>query len=329
MPCSVRRSVRTLSAHMITSCPPPCDRRTFLKTLVGGAAGASCWSAGFSARAQTPLSSLASLPLGDNLQLIQGAGGNVVALRSADGILLIDGGDAAHSHALLEMITDRSRVQALINTHWHPEQTGSNERLGKAGARIIAHENTKLWLGAEVNVEWQQKVYPPQPVAALPTETLYTKATLQFGGDALEYGYLPQAHTDGDLYVFLPARNVLIVGDVMAGGRYPFPDWSTGGWIGGMVNATRTLLDMADASTRIVPGLGPVQTRADLQAQFDMLDTVRGRLVGMLKQGMSTDEMLAGQPTSEFDAKWGDPTRLIVNAYPGLWGHVRELGGIL
>ena len=82
-------------------------------------------------------------------------------------------------------------------------------------------------------------------------------------------------------------------------------------------------------ATRIVPGLGPVQTKADLQAQFDMLDVVRGRLIALLKQGMSAADMIAAKPTAEFDAKWGDPTLLIRNAYPGLWAHVREHGGIL
>ena len=89
------------------------------------------------------------------------------------------------------------------------------------------------------------------------------------------------------------------------------------------------LLSVCDAQTRIVPGSGPVQTRSDLQAQRDMLATMKERLVGMLKKGMASSDMLAAAATKEFDAKWGDPTLFVTNAYRGLWGHVRELGGIV
>jgi hypothetical protein len=96
-----------------------------------------------------------------------------------------------------------------------------------------------------------------------------------------------------------------------------------------MLDASKALLEVVDAQTRIIPGVGPVQTRADLQAQHDMLATLKDRLVGMLKKGMGAEDMLAAGATREFDAKWGDPTLFVSNAYRGLWGHVRSLGGIV
>ena len=296
--------------------------------MVAGAA-ASLLPPGFPAAARAASASLDVVPLDNTLRLITGAGGNVLVAETGEGLLLVDGGHAASSAALLQRLGDASSVRVLLNTHWHPDQTGSNEVLAKAGAKIVAHENTKLWLGTEIDVKWQGKVYPPRPAIALPTETLYSQAKLDFGGTKLEYGHLPQAHTDGDLYVFLPERNVLFTGDIMNVGAYPILDWSTGGWIGGMASAARKLASLADANTRVVPGLGPVQTRADLQAHADMLTALHGRLVGLLKKGMSAADMIAARPTAEFDAKWGDPSLLIRNAYPGLWAHVREHGGIL
>jgi cyclase len=221
----------------------------------------------------------------------------------------------------------------LFNTHWHCENTGSNEALAKAGAKIIAHENTKLWMGTDVFVEWQNRTYQPMPKAALPNDTFYativtTKKTT-FGDQPIEYGYLPQAHTDGDIYVYFPKPNILMAGDVVSVGSYPILDYSSGGWIGGMAQASRTLLKVANADTRIIPGKGPVQTRADLEAQSEMLAAVMDRMVKMLKQGMGAKDMLAAGATKEFDAKWGDPQLFVTNAYPGLWGHVRELGGIV
>jgi cyclase len=306
----------------MSAVPSSIDRRTVLKGLVAGAAVSA-----LPLRASRAAPSLEIVSLDPSLRLVRGAGGNVLVLETADGLLLVDGGNAARSTDLLKAL-GKARPRVLINTHWHPDQTGSNEALARAGARILAHENTKLWLGTEVDVKWQGKVYPPRPAIALPTETTYTKGRLEFGG-MVEYGHLPQAHTDGDLYVFLADRNVLFTGDIVNVGAYPILDWSTGGWSGGMASAAKKLLDLADAGTRVVPGLGPVLTKADLQAQADMLATVNGRLIALLKKGLSAEEMLAARPTAEFDAKWGDPSLFIRNAYPGLWAHVREHGGIL
>jgi hypothetical protein len=96
-----------------------------------------------------------------------------------------------------------------------------------------------------------------------------------------------------------------------------------------MVDATKALIERSDDRTRIVPGKGPVQTKADLQAQLEMLTAVKDKLVAMMRKGMGADDMLAQQATREFDAKWGDPTLFVSNAYKGLWAHVRELGGIV
>jgi glyoxylase-like metal-dependent hydrolase (beta-lactamase superfamily II) len=120
-----------------------------------------------------------------------------------------------------------------------------------------------------------------------------------------------------------------MTGDVLTVGKYPIADYTSGGWLGGLLTATRTLLDLSNPDTRVIPGTGPVQTRADLQAQFDMLTTLRERFAKMMRQGMSANDMLAAGATKEFDAKWGDPKLFVPVSYRGLWLHVRELGGIV
>ena len=70
-------------------------------------------------------------------------------------------------------------------------------------------------------------------------------------------------------------------------------------------------------------------TRADLEAEIEMLATVRDRLVKLIRMGYGPNEMVAAKPTQEFDAKYGNPEQFIRNAYMGLWGHVHELGGIV
>ena len=302
------------------------NRRRFLTATLGTAAAATFTQfvpATALARAdKTPLS---ATRLTDTLIVISGAGANVVALAGPEGALLVDGGTEARSADLVKLAlkeTGAKKVHTLFNTHWHPEQTGSNERLGKAGARIIAHENTKLWLGYANPVPWQDEEWGPLPAKALPNDTTFDGGKIEFGGQHIEYGYLLQAHTDGDLYVFFREANVIVAGGAVSSEGWPVIDYKTGGWINGMVDGLRTLGGVGDANTKIVPANGPVVGKADLEAQVKMYGTIAQRLSQLLRKGMGPDEVLAANPTKEFDEKMGDPTKFVTLAFKSLWGHM-------
>jgi glyoxylase-like metal-dependent hydrolase (beta-lactamase superfamily II) len=267
--------------------------------------------------------------LGDGLSLVSGAGGNVVVLESPDALLMVDGGSRERSAALLaavERLGAGKPVRTLFNTHWHWDQTGSNAALIARGARVISHENTRLWLGTEVDSRWENRVYPRLPKEARPTETFYTTGSLEFGGEQVDYGHLPQAHTDGDTYVFFRKANVLVAGDLVSVGGYPVIDYCTGGWVGGLANAAKALVDLGNDATRYVPGRGTPQARAQVRAEAEMLATMRQRLAKLLADGMSVEDMIEAKPTKDFDAAWGDPRLFIANAWPGLVYRARELG---
>ncbi len=301
------------------------SRRRFLGAALGGSAAVLGRGARAAvAIAQTPGAKLAAVPLADRLALITGAGANVVAAGTPQGLLLVDGGLEAHAPALqsfaLQQLSCRS-VHTLFNTHWHPEQTGSNERLGAAGAEIIAHENTRLWLTRKLVVSWRPGSYGPLPPRALPNKTFYTRARLSVGNDNVDYGYLGQAHTDGDLYAFFREENVLVGGGVVSGDRWPVLDWQTGGWIAGLVGAFDILIQVANDETRVVPANGPLLTRADLKEQRAMYFTIYQRLVHSLNKGLSPDEAVALAPAKEFKPLWGDPQPFLVEAFESMWGH--------
>ena len=301
----------------------PMDRRTFLKAIIP-ASTAIAWSWRANAGAGLAITALAP-----RLYLITGGGGNVTLFDSTEGVLLVDGGSPERSQKVLELVrstTGAKSVHTLFNTHWHWDQTGSNRTLGPAGTRIIAHENTRLWLGTTVNSKWEHRTYGPLPKPARPTKTFYKTGSLAFGGEQIDYGYLPQAHTDGDIYVFFRRANVLVASDVVSIGAYPIIDYSTNGWIGGMTTATQTLLELANAETKIVPGLGPAGKRTDVEAEHEMLGTLKLRLSKLLTQGMSAKDMLDAGATKDYDAKWGDPTLFVSNVWPGLVQRARELG---
>jgi glyoxylase-like metal-dependent hydrolase (beta-lactamase superfamily II) len=305
-------------------------RRTFLKAAAAAAAGVSLSLRTFARSAAEPV---VAVPLTDHIVRITGVGGNVAVLTGPDGVVMVDSGLEERSKDLMhavEKLPGGKHVQTLINTHWHWDHTGGNERLGQQKVKIVAHENTRLWLGADFYCDWQDnKHYTPRPKLAWPTETFYTSGKLSANSEDIVYGYLPRAHTDGDIYVFFQKANVLVAGGLVSVGKYPVLDYTTGGWIGGMSDASEALLGIANQDTKIVPGVGPVQTYADLQAQSDMLATMKERLVDLMRKGIGTDDLAADPPTREFDAKWGDPRLFLANAYRGLWGHVRELGKIV
>ena len=306
------------------------DRRKFVQGAVAGAVGSAL---GASAFAATPSASIKSVRLADGLTLFSGAGGNVVTLGNAtDGLLMVDTGAAEHTRALLDAVhaeTGTRRVVTAFNTHWHWDHTGGNEVLAKSGTRIHAQAFTRQWLMTSIFVPWQDRLYKRRPAAAVPAVGFYGDGKMQHAGQEISYGHLWQAHTDGDIYLHFPQQNVLVVGDLLAVGRYPILDYTTNGWIGGMADANRKLLSLCNDQTRIVPGTGPVATRADLQAHSDMLAAVRPILVKGIKSGWNGDDFIQQALTKDFDAQWGNPELFLQNAYLGLWAHARELGGIV
>jgi glyoxylase-like metal-dependent hydrolase (beta-lactamase superfamily II) len=271
----------------------------------------------------------ATTRLTDRLTLIAGAGNNVIVLAADGGNLLVDAGDAAHAADVLKLA---GRVSTVFNTHYHLESTGGNDALAGAGAKIVAHLNTRLWMTQEIIRDWEDgRIYPPRAKAALPTETFRAASgEMTFGGERVEYGLLPQAHTDGDLFVHFKNANVLAVGDAVQPGRLPTLDWFCGGWIGGLQNAQKALLDRADDQTKIVPALGPVMSRADLQTSYATITKIREKLVVLMKKGQGAQNMIDAQAVDEFkDVMPGNAATFLYEAYRGLWAHARELGGIV
>jgi cyclase len=299
-------------------------RREFLRALTGAAALALPRT-GWALQAQGP----AATKLTETVTLITGAGNNVIALAADKENLLIDAGDAAHAGEVLKLA---GNVGTVFNTHYHLESTGGNDVMARAGAKIVAHLNTKLWMTQEIIRDWEGgKVYPPRAKAALPVEAFRASAgEMTFGGEPIEYGLLPQAHTDGDVFVHFKKANVLAVGDIVQPGRLPALDWFCGGWIGGMQNAQKALLDRADNQTTIVPAIGPVMTKADLQVTHATIVRIREKLVGLVKKGQGAQNMIDAKAVDEFkDVMPGDAPTFLYVAYRGLWAHARELGGIV
>lgn len=270
----------------------------------------------------------------ERVSLITGAGTNVVVLETPEGLALVDSGAPEQAEALLAFIDESfsgAPIRALFNTHWHPENTGANEVIARRGATIVAHENTRLWMGTEYYVAWEKKNHLPRPDAALPTETFYSSdpqpLTYELGGYVIEYGHLPEAHTDGDIYVRFAEDDVIAVGDVLSVDAFPLFDYSTGGWIGGAQQAMGDLLELTSSGSVVIAGRGAPQQRAALEAQLEMLDELAERFRVAMNLGKGADEMLAEGITEGYESL-PDPERFVHNTYNGLWWGGRVRGPI-
>jgi cyclase len=278
------------------------------------------------AHAQSPARAVSTLPLSNDLHVLSAGGVNAVALTGVEGAVLVDGGAAQDSPALLEAVSGLpggGPVHTLFNTHWHHEHTGSNEPLGRAGATIIAHANTRLWLTTDVTWPWDGSRFERLPEVARPNRIFYDRDELRVGRRDIAYGYVRHCpHTDGDMYVFFADDNVLVVGDAVSGDGWPLIDWWTGGWIGGIVGGLQLLLSLSDAGTRIVPARGPVLSRADLESMYEMYRVIFERLARLLNTGRGPEEAVAARPTEEFDARMGHSDEFVRRAFESMWGYL-------
>jgi glyoxylase-like metal-dependent hydrolase (beta-lactamase superfamily II) len=262
------------------------------------------------------------------LSLIGGLGGNVVALKTSEGAVLVDSGRALPNDPLfgfVETATGSRNVHTLFNTHWHLDQIGGNEIIGRAGANIVAHEKTRLHLATPYYLPERDEYQPAMPVQAQPTESFYTTGSTAIGGKRIEYGYLLEAHTDGDAYVHFRDANVIAAGDAIAPHRDIELDWFGGGWLGGRVDSLKQLLRLTNAETRFVPSYGGVVGRAEVQAEHDTCELLFDRFFDRIRKGETNEDMLAAGIMEGTGRTWNDPAKFVHDAHKGFWGHNNTL----
>ncbi len=242
-----------------------------------------------------------------NVWVMQGSGGNIAVLPGADGKLLVDSGYATSRPQIMEALTliSGDPMTHLINTHWHFDHTDGNEWMHQAGATVIAHEKTKVRLSTPQFIALFNARFPALPPGAIPTTTFAEKDALRLNGEAIEMAHYEPAHTDTDISVHFTQADVLHTGDTWFNGAYPFIDTSTGGSIGGMIRATERNLAGAGEKTMIIPGHGPVGTKAQLAEYRDVLVMARDKVAALKKEGKSVEEVVAAKPMAAYDAKWG------------------------
>lgn len=239
----------------------------------------------------------------DTIYMLSGeggfAGGNVGLSVGSDGVAMVDNGVSGVIDILkaeIAAITDQP-IDYMINTHIHGDHIGNNHVFGQDGAKIISHENLReSLLNDEKN----------RGPASFPVLTFNDRMTIHLNGDAAQIIHFEHAHTDGDAVVYFKNDNVLHTGDIMFNKVFPFIDGGNGGSLDGVIRALESIADMVNDETKIIPGHGPLASRADVLTTIAMLKGAKAAVGTLVSQGKSDTEILKANPLAPFKSyHWG------------------------
>lgn len=260
---------------------------------------------GFSANGHAE--TINSTQLSHNIHMLSGKGGNVGLMTGPDGSFLIDDQFAPATEVILAKVKalGGERPKFVMNTHFHGDHTGGNENLGSGGSIIVSHDNVRTRLSNDTEIKAFNVALKALPKTGLPIVTFSQTMTLHLNNETIRIQHTPTAHTDGDSFVHFANSNVIHAGDLFFNGFFPFIDPDHGGSVAGVIAGVDRILALANDMTKIIPGHGPLATKADLQAYREMLATALERLSALKRQGLSAQQAAAKAPLADLAAKWG------------------------
>jgi glyoxylase-like metal-dependent hydrolase (beta-lactamase superfamily II) len=253
-------------------------------------------------QAQEFATSVKSSEVVPGIYLIEGAdgfaGGNITLLVGDGQVVLIDDGVEPIAAALIESVEQIAGrpVDFVINTHVHGDHVGSNAAYAESGAVIVAHDNIRKRIEIDPSLAGGS--------GGLPHITFSDAVTFHAGGHTARVFHIAAAHTDGDAAIQFPEINVIHAADVHFNYLFPYIDLDNGGTVDGYIAGQRSLIALADDDTIIIPGHGPLASKADLQVAVEMLIDAETRVRKLVSQGMTQEEVVAANPLEMYHDEW-------------------------
>ena len=233
------------------------------------------------------------------LEPVPGLAGNLAVSAGEDGILLVDT-EMMPLTARIKTAIERiqpGKVDFMVNSHYHYDHAGGNAAFGLESL-IVAHESIRrrLMEGREAGARFRDT---PTPVEALPVLTFEDSVTLHWNGEQIDVIHSRNpSHTDGDTVIFFRDSNVIHTGDQYVNlGGFPYIDRDVGGNALGLRDNIADVLGMIDDETKIIPGHGPLATKAELQHYHDQVAESIEHIEGAKQSGKTLEEIQsAGLP---------------------------------
>jgi len=246
-----------------------------------------------------------TIPVKENIYMLEGQGGNIGVIVGNDHIILIDDQFAPLSEKIIAAVKAIKDVpiQFVINTHWHGDHTGGNATFGKI-ATLIAHDNVRQRLTQKQVIELFDAVIEPQPKEGLPVITFADSLSIHLDDEEIKVSHFPSGHTDGDSVIFMAKANVVHVGDHMFAGSFPFVDLATGGDVQGYAVNVAKIIEEIDDNTMVIPGHGPLSSKKELEEFHQMIIVTTNIIRKRIESGKSLKEIQSEGLDSQWDV-WG------------------------
>jgi glyoxylase-like metal-dependent hydrolase (beta-lactamase superfamily II) len=259
------------------------------------------------ASAQTPTQPVSIIHLRDGVSWASGGvGSNSGVIVGKNGVVVVDAKMTADSAkeelAAIAKMTSKP-VTAVIITHSDQDHVGGLAGYPK-GLMIIAQANCKK------EMEESEHTKQPAPADYMPTRTVNRRETVTLDGVRMELLHWAPAHTSGDLVIYLPQQKIAFTGDIVAA-QVPIAiihtpkHGTTTGWVETMKGI------LALNANLYVPGHGPVQTRAQLEARLHRGEARRARVKQLVAQGKSLDEIKKELGESDAGARFASFTEVV------------------
>lgn len=229
--------------------------------------------------------------------------GNSLVVAGDDGLVLVDS-KLRHLEAPFVAALDKLGalpVKYLINTHCHADHVDGN-RIFAAHSTIIANDRSAAYMAKPQELALMgEDAYPPLTKATGFPDLIFTgRMTLNVNDTVMELVHVGPGHTGGDIIVYLPRENIVHVADIYFTESFPYVGIYQGGSLNYMIETARKVAAMIDDMTVVVPGHGRLSNKSEFVAYYQMLETVRDRIAGMIARGMTKEEVIAAQPLADF-----------------------------
>jgi cyclase len=245
-----------------------------------------------------------------NVYMLVGAGANIAVQIGNEGVLVVDTGIASMKEKVLAAIRKLSTkpIRWIINTTGDLDHTGGNETVSQAGktvngnpAAIVAHEGVLA-----------RMTETSRAITERPLNTFFEESRdFSFNGEAVFLYHFPDAHTNGESFVYFRGSDVLVAGDTFLTTTYPVMDSKFGGGLDGLIAGLNKMLNIAvpkyiqEGGTYVIPGHGRVGDEADILEYRDMLVIIRDRIQDMVKRGLTLEQVKTAKPSVDYDGRYG------------------------